>query len=114
MELVSIQILSNTRTMERTRGKKCFFCLSKSWRASIRVTNEEELTRQNKRERLLGRTRENKGKGMSKGAKACHNMANLGPVKNSAWPKQTIRRGRLERTRKGQSSSHIVKSLPYL
>lgn len=25
----------------------------------------------------MGRTRENKGKGMSKGAKACHNMANL-------------------------------------
>lgn len=25
----------------------------------------------------MGRARENKGRGMSKGAKACHNMANL-------------------------------------
>lgn len=40
-----------------------------------------------KKERLKGRTSEGKGKGMSKAARLCHTMVNLGPVSNSAWTK---------------------------
>lgn len=71
-----------------------------------RVTTAGNLQSRIKTKRLMVRTRESKGKGMSKGAKACHNMLNLGSVRNSAWPKQGVRKGRLERTQKGQSLSY--------